>query len=84
MKSKHVERLALGISVAPIDPMFVGVGSGKEQIMEFTYYSAAAGNMSSCCILLKLLHFLAADTIMHVLSAHGAKQFYHAQPEMVP
>ncbi len=35
--------VSVGVSVASIAAVLMGVGSGKEQTMDFTYYSAAAG-----------------------------------------
>ena len=37
--------LLVGVPTASITPILAGVGSGQQQTMEFTFYTAAAGGL---------------------------------------
>lgn len=62
---------ATGDSVADIILLPMGVGSGKDKTMEFTFFPAAAGVLHLCCALVCTLHI--RRLLKHVQCSHRLK-----------
>lgn len=64
-----------GITAGSISPVLMGVGSGQEQTMEFTFYTAAAGRQVLPCTRLhacraSTLHPCSLSTYASILTSH--------------